>query len=469
MDLPDLQLHVGAEQQFVESPSTAREADPLLLNEPQRLTDITEQQSSIEVVENSVVDHSAVDHPVVEHSVVAHPVINHTVVNHALVDIVDSKEPLNITDPEHTDIQATEEFHDLNSTIVNSQPEQRPVKQRPPKPRDPAKHKPSPKRKEPSTVKDSSKSKKSLKVERPSKPKGLSKSKESVETKRSHKKKVLPGKFESSKISRSKLVSTKTSKQELPKPVVTRSRSPKASSPRLLGLKPKESSKESSESIAHRLRASALVNSGSAMGSVLGRPSRSQERKQTTEANAVNKTCSDESKNSGDFLPPPLLPPPLLPPKKHKSNAAVLVKQSSTKRTEKKCFAVSRERSSVKAKRVPSVHGKSPKLNSIPKRPLRSLRRDLRSRSKFKMPQAEPVTGPTTRRSTRSQNTSSASSNTDSQDETKSTSSTSSSVTRRPTVRKAKERQVAKRKSKATTVSSTSGEENDTKGSKPKK
>lgn len=465
MDLPDLQLHVGAEQQFVESPSTAREAEPLLLNEPQRLTDITEQQSSIEVVENSVVDHSAVDHPVVEHSVGAHPVINHTVVNHALVDIVDSKEPLNITDPEHTDIQATEEFHDLNSTIVNSQPEQRPVKQRPPKPRDPAKHKPSPKRKEPSTVKDSSKSKKSLKVERPSKPKGLSKSKESVETKRSHKKKVLPGKFESSKISRSKLVSTKTSKQELPKPVVTRSRSPKASSPRLLGLKPKESS----ESIAHRLRASALVNSGSAMGSVLGRPSRSQERKQTTEANAVNKTCSDESKNSGDFLPPPLLPPPLLPPKKHKSNAAVLVKQSSTKRTEKKCFAVSRERSSVKAKRVPSVHGKSPKLNSIPKRPLRSLRRDLRSRSKFKMPQAEPVTGPTTRRSTRSQNTSSASSNTDSQDETKSTSSTSSSVTRRPTVRKAKERQVAKRKSKATTVSSTSGEENDTKGSKPKK
>ncbi|XP_041455383.1 protein Jumonji-like [Lytechinus variegatus] len=297
----------------------------------------------------------------------------------------------------------------------------------------------------------------------------------SLERKHIHMKKVISGKFKFSMISSPKLVSTRTLKPELSKPVVTRSHSPKFMSPGLQGIKSKEVSKELSESIAHRVKASISGSSGSAMGNILCRPLRSQKKKQNAKANAVINDCADEKKNSGDFLPPPPpLPPPLLLTKKHKSNAVAHSKQSLTKCKERKCFAVSRE-SSAKASQVPSIHDKKPKLKSIPKQPLRSLRRDLRSRSKFKMPHAEPATSPATRRSTRGQNTSSsspssgASSYTHSQDETKSTTSSTSLVTRQSIARKAKERLMVKRKSSAAIVSSTSGEEDDVKSSKPKK
>ncbi|XP_063951718.1 uncharacterized protein LOC135153230 [Lytechinus pictus] len=490
LDLPQADVQLGAEPHFVEFPATCTDssAEPLLLSEPQRLSDITEQQSILEVVGHSVVDnpvedHHVVVHPIVdesveEHSVLAQAVVNHTAVNHALVDIVHPEEPLNITDPDHNDIQATEAFHDLNSAKIHPQPEECPVKTRS---RDPAKPKSS-ERKDNSVYKgSSSKSKKlseverSPKVQKSSKLRDFSRSKKSLERKRSHKKKVISGKFKFSMISSSKLVSTRTLKPELSKPVVTRSRSPKFMSPGLLGIKSKEVSKKLSESIAHRLKASVSGSSGSAMGNILCRPLRSQKKKQNAEANAVTNDCADEKKNSGDFLPPPPpLPPPLLLTKKHKSNAVAHSKQSLTKCKEKKCFAVCRE-SSVKASQVPSIHDKNPKLKSIPKQPLRSLRRDLRSRSKFKMPQAEPAASPAIRRSTRGQNTASsspssgASSYTDSQDETKSTTSSTSLVTRQSIARKAKERLMVKRKSSAAIVSSTSGEEDDVKSSKPKK
>ena len=196
------------------------------------------------------------------------------------------------------------------------------------------------------------------------------------------------------------------------------------------------------------------------------RPSRAQEPVPTTAAIATKRdtpVTADDSKGDNEFLPPP--PPPK---QMTKTNAAPKQKKP-IKQPTKKVFAVIKDKSSRTSKRAHCPDGREPKPKPVIKRPLRSLRRDLRSRSKFKMPQAEPASGPTTRRTTRSQATSSSSgisSSTDSQDETKSTSSVESWKSK---PRKVKEFSFGSKRRSDGLVPSTSGEEDDTRGSKPKK
>ncbi|XP_071494549.1 uncharacterized protein [Diadema antillarum] len=218
------------------------------------------------------------------------------------------------------------------------------------------------------------------------------------------------------------------------------------------------------------------------MGNVL-RPFRTQESVSNHSGAATSKntaTASAEESKVSEHLTQP--PPSSSPLQKQlsKSNAASHQKKGQAKQSAKKQPSSSKDRTAAKPKQAPSTADKDSKPKLVAKRPLRTLRRDLRSRTKFKVSKQEPITGPSTRSSTRNQApslpassaassaaSSSASSNAESQDEAK---STSSSDSRKPRPRMVKEKLGTKRKSNPASASSTSGEEREEDGHcKPKK